>query len=203
MPWVGITMSINLDTGKINKSAPSFKGGVQKTLTVGKGLQTAVEKAGGLSTPANRLFLGATALSIQPEIDLHNKDVDKDTQKVSAARTAAKIIAGTLTGVPIRALCIKAIDLGTCTDEKELSKLSESARKWKTMFVPTNVPIERFKNAERLLKKHKQAIGSIVALLVMLFTNFALDVPITKFLTNFFVDKVNKKEQQPEMKGGN
>ena len=63
-----------------------------------------------ISTPQNRVILGASALMSQPFIDMHNRKVDEDTRKVSAARTVAKIIAGTLTGFFVRYGCIKAID---------------------------------------------------------------------------------------------
>lgn len=204
MAWAGITMSINVNINKISKNPTFFTGGVPKGITVGKGAQDTIEKLGKCSTPVNRLFLGGFSLLIQPFIDLNNKDVDEDTREISAARTAAKAIAGTATGVPIRALCIKAIDNMTCTDENAISKMSKSSAKWKTLCIPDNIPLEQFKNAERHLKKHKQAIGTIVALIVMLFTNFALDVPITKFLTNKFVDKIKeKKQEQSAAKGGN
>ena len=39
------------------------------------------------------------------------------------------------------------------------------------------------------MNQYKKALGSFVALLVMLITNFAIDAPLTKFLTNKFVDK--------------
>ena len=49
------------------------------------------------------------------------------------------------------------------------------------------------------LNQYKKALGSFIALLVMLFTNFAIDAPLTKFLTNKFVDKydLNKNKKPP------
>ena len=55
-----------------------------------------------LHAPEQRIILGATALATQPFIDLNNKDVDEETRKISAARTIAKIIAGTTVGVIVR-----------------------------------------------------------------------------------------------------
>ena len=52
-----------------------------------------------LHAPEQRIVLGATALATQPFIDLHNKDVDEETRKLSAARTVAKIIYGLLTNI--------------------------------------------------------------------------------------------------------
>lgn len=196
-------MTININASRIKSEATtSFKGGAPKTFTVGQGLQNAVERAGSLSTPANRFFLGATALSIQPWIDLNNKDVDEKTRKVSCARTIAKIIAGTSVGIAVRWACIKSINALTHTPE-ELAKLNKKPTEFNGALIPTYLTREQFAEAGRLIKKHRSAIGSIVALGVMLITNFALDVPITKFLTNVFVDKFDKSEHQSsDMKGG-
>ena len=67
--------------------------------TVKKGVNWAGK---ALHSPEQRLILGATALATQPFIDLNNKDVDEETRKISAARTIAKIIAGTTVGVLVR-----------------------------------------------------------------------------------------------------
>ena len=55
-----------------------------------------------MHAPEQRILIGATGLAIQPFIDLNNKNVDKETRKTSAWRTAAKIIAGTIVGVAVR-----------------------------------------------------------------------------------------------------
>lgn len=164
-----------------------------------------IKKMGGWTTPQNRFFMGITALAIQPWIDLNNKDTDDDTRKISACRTTAKIIAGTLTGVLIRFGCIELIKSCTQTDPKELEKIkSPFIKNIATSLIPSNMSPEQFGKIQRLVKNHRNAIGSIIALGVMLFTNFALDVPITKFLTNVFKNKfVNNNQVNPEEKGGN
>jgi len=111
------------------------------------------------------LILGATAIFMQPAIDAHNKNVDEKTRKVSVARTIAKIVAGTLTGFAIRKACIKAMDL--------------------KMFKPSNA----VKVTKDAFEQYKNAMGTIVALVVMLFTNFLIDAPLTKWLTNVLIDE--------------
>lgn len=141
-----------------------------------------------LSAPHNRLILGVSALMSQPFIDLSNKKVDEKTRKVSAARTVAKIIAGTLTGVAIRSGCIHGINA--------MSKLPEEladTTKFKALrmlFTPDVAKLGVLKN----LKHYKNALGTIVSLVVMVFTNFLIDAPLTKFLTNLFIDKINKND---------
>lgn len=122
---------------------------------------THVENFGKKCTSAHqRGILGATALLTQPFIDAHNKDVDDKTKKYSVARTIAKIIAGTLTGVAIRYGCIQAMKMKGF-QPKRWDRLSEDVQ-----------------------NQYRNAMGTIVSLVVMLVTNFAIDAPLTKFLTN-------------------
>lgn len=124
-----------------------------------------IEKFGKKCTSAHqRGILGVTALMTQPFIDAHNKSVDDKTKKFSVARTVAKIVAGTLTGVAIRYGCIK------------LMKTKP--------FMPS-----RWKEVDKdVLEQYQNAMGTIVSLVVMLFTNFLIDAPLTKFLTNVIID---------------
>lgn len=127
-----------------------------------------IEKFGrNCSSAEQRLILGATAIFMQPAIDAHNKNVDEKTRKVSVARTIGKVIAGTLTGFAIRKACIKAMDL--------------------KMFKPSNIA----KVSKDAYAQYKNAMGTIVALVVMAFTNFLIDAPLTKFITNILIDEDN------------
>lgn len=137
-----------------------------------------------ISSPENRLILGATALMSQPFIDWNNKAVDEDTRKVSVCRTIAKIIAGTTTGFLIRKGCISAI--------KNCSKLASSVdkngqrvklNKFNTFFSPSKA----LSDISEAFKQYQNALGTIVALVVMMFTNFLIDAPLTRYLTNKFV----------------
>ncbi|MBP3820437.1 hypothetical protein J6G99_02195 [bacterium] len=136
-----------------------------------------------ISSPQNRLILGASALMSQPFIDLYNKNVDEETRKTSAARTVAKIIAGTTTGFLVRYYCIKAIDTFAKIPKK-------GVKPWETILTPDMV-----KTGLKNLGNYKQALGTILSLWVMLFTNFAIDAPFTKYLTNKFINKVHNYEQ--------
>lgn len=137
-----------------------------------------VEKFGKKCTSAHqRGILGATALLTQPFIDAHNKSVDEKTRKYSVARTIAKIIAGSLTGVAIRYGCIKAMS-------------------WKP-FLP-----QKWKSPEitdDMREQYKNAMGTIVSLVVMLFTNFIIDAPLTKYLTNVLTGNTKKKGDKNEI----
>ena len=131
-----------------------------------------------VSSAENRLILGATALMTQPFIDACNKDVDKKTRRVSVCRTIAKIIAGTTTGYFIRKGAIKLT--------KNWSEIpAKKVPKYKILFTPKNAkPV----NSEAF-KQYQNTMGTIVALIVMMITNFTIDAPMTKGMTNFFVSK--------------
>lgn len=180
-----ISNSISQIPRKINQGivniVPEMTISNEKTL---KGLKWVGEK---VSSPENRLILGVTALMSQPFIDLNNKKVDEDTRKVSAARTVAKIIAGTTSGVLIRSGCIHAIDAFTklpteITPDMKFKKL-------RTLFTPSAGILKD-------LNQYKKSLGTILSLGVMVVTNFLLDAPLTKFLTNKFVDRINSKKEQ-------
>ncbi len=143
---------------KAYNALPSFE-------TASDKFMTHVENFGQKCTSAHqRGILGATALLTQPFIDAHNKSVDDKTRKYSVARTIAKIVAGTMTGVAIRYGCIKAMGCKPFLPKK-----------WEGLAKETQA-------------QYKNAMGTIVSLVVMLFTNFLIDAPLTKFLTNVMTD---------------
>lgn len=161
-------------------------GGKNRLLNINsEGKNKAIDWIGkNLSSAENRLILGASALMSQPFIDAANKDVDSETRRISVCRTVAKIIAGTATGYSIRKLCIKTIDAFT----RDPAKLKEGAKfnKLRTCLLPA------LKYTADELSQYKNALGTLLALGVMVFTNFLIDAPLTKFLTNVFAGKGDK-----------
>ena len=136
-----------------------------------------------ISSPQNRVILGATALMSQPFIDLHNRNVDEETRKVSAARTVAKILAGTTTGFFVRYYTIKAVDAFTHNPIKARNIMQ-------SLLFPKKIINPTIKG----MQQYRLALGTYISLIVMLFTNFLIDAPLTKILTNFFVKKVKDYE---------
>jgi len=170
----------NAATQRVANAIPSMTISGEKTI---KAIKWVGEK---VSAPQNRFILGVTALMTQPFIDLSNKKVDEDTRKVSAARTVAKIIAGTTTGVIIRSACIHAISAFT----KQASEITPDMKfkRLRSLFLPEVVLKD--------LTQYKKSIGTILSLVVMVFTNFLIDAPLTKFLTNKFIDKIHKNDNK-------
>lgn len=112
-----------------------------------------------VSSPQQRLAIGITALCTQPVIDYFNKNVDEKTRDLSVQKTIAKGIVGMTTGYFIRDWCIK------------LSKAK--------IFKPDikDIPADKLKN-------YHNAMGTFLATIIMIGTNFLIDAPLTALLTN-------------------
>ena len=153
-----------------------------------------------VSSPEQRLLLGATALATQPFIDYNNKNVDESTRMISVARTLAKIIAGTAVGVGVRYGCIKLAEKYGKTVIEELGKnrIKVFPKTKNDIFAPDfpNLGMSREK-FEKRLAVHRATVGTILATLVMVGTNFLIDAPLTRFLTGKF-SKFITKNQQPQ-----
>lgn len=137
-----------------------------------------------VSSPQQRLAIGVTALFTQPFIDYYNKNVDEKTRDLSVQKTLAKSIVGMTTGFFIRDWCIKLANA--------------------KIFKPDikDIPKDKFKN-------YKNAMGTLLATIVMTATNFLIDAPLTSFLTNymktpynFFKNLLTQKETPPKINGG-
>lgn len=177
----------------INKGAQrAFDIIPEKTITNPKVLKGLDWLGKNISSAENRLILGVTAMMSQPFIDWYNKDVDEKTRKVSVARTCAKIIAGTLTGFAIRKGCIAAAKnftrLGT---DKLVKGVKVPLKAWEKILTPDSAV------AGRNYNDYISAVGTVMGLLVMTVTNFLIDAPLTTFLTNKFVKKMDKPKQAP------
>ena len=174
---------LNSVAQKITQTALNVCGGKSRVFTVNspKAIKRIEWIGQNISSPENRLILGVTALMSQPFIDGTNKHVDEKTRKYSVARTIAKIIVGTTTGVIIRKGCIKAIDAFTTlkvTPDMKFKKLRQCL-----LPVVEKIDLEQ-------LEQHKNALGTLAGLAIMMYTNFAIDAPLTKWLTNIFSKKM-------------
>lgn len=155
-----------------------------------------------LNSIEQRIILGSTALATQPFFDYYNKKVDEDTRKISAARTVAKIIAGTAVGIAVRALSIKGIRAFSNYDLKIVNGNIKRVlpKSPKDIFVPIFAKIRKgitpaeFKNE---YENYIKTAGVILASIAMIATNFLCDAPATNLLTNKFTAcmHLNNKEK--------
>lgn len=164
-----------------------------------KGLNGAkiLEQASNITSWQQRLALGVTAMAIQPSIDLNNKAVEPEVRKLSAKRSFSKALVGMTTGIIVRGGCMKLVEEGLKKDSfaNTLAKMTASEN--------TKEAIDKSKDFIKNqggAKKYASIIGTVVALGVMLFTNFLVDAPVTNWLTN----KLNKNgNKNSEIKSNN
>lgn len=180
---VNARVCLNKFKDKVTQVAIDCIGGKERQFVIsGERTQDMLNWIGkNISSPENRLILGATALMTQPFIDASNKNIDSETKRFSVCRTIAKIFVGTATGYFIRKGCIKTIDAFT----KLPSEIEPHMRfkKLRSILLPT------IKYTADELSQYKNTLGSLMALGVMVFTNFLIDAPGTKWLTNVFAGK--------------
>lgn len=170
-------------------------------------------------SPEQRLFLGLTALPCLSLYDCFTSP-DEQTKKASLAKSWAKIIAGTLTGVTIRYAGIaaakrfaKAAAHYKFPNSKDIIIVERDKVPKYSILYPKKWLGERKMNIDDFLEElndfHK-SLGTYLAIVVMLFTNFVVDAPLTMFLTNFFRknvfkldDKKSSGEQNSTLSSGN
>jgi len=136
------------------------------------------------TSPQQRVIMGATAIITQPFIDAHNNKVNEETRRASIARTIAKIIVGTTTGFFVRYLCIKGINYTSKTLHEIPKHTKPLAKKLQTLFTPKEINLDN----KEAMAQYRNAMGTFLSLGIMLFTNFLVDAPWTKKLTNFLIN---------------
>lgn len=144
-----------------------------------------------MSKPAeNRAIMGITAMMTQPAIDYYNHKVDEETREVARNRTIAKILVGTLVGIVVRGSCYKLVT--------RMTDLFGNAKHSKSLIPPKY--LEEFKNNPKLLENYKSALSTGTAIAAMCFTNFAIDAPLTVWLTNKLIADTKAKKKQQKVK---
>lgn len=146
--------------------------------------------AQNFSSPQQRAIMGITALCSQPFIDLHNKHIKKEDKSIVVSKTIAKIIVGTCIGVCLRHYAIKAV--------RNFTKTTNMG-KYSQCLLPKNVLAQLRVDPKSVLSTHlenyRNGLGTFIGTMGGLFTNFLIDAPLTKMLTNFINEKVFNKEK--------
>ena len=119
-----------------------------------------------ISSAEQRLLVGVTGVVMQPWIDLKNKKVDKETRLYSACKNCAKALIGATTGFFIRKGCIKFVN-----------RLIENGK-----LLPKNKT--GIRHYAQKVKNYGNALGTGLAIVVMMATNFILDAPLTQLLSS-------------------
>ncbi len=189
-------------TNKIQSSNNTVSFRAIKPISISEKAQKFLKNASDFSSVHQRIAIGGTAFLFQPLVDLRNKEVDKDTRKVSAVRSAAKAVVGTATGIAIRGACMKIAELKYSTKGAD-GKIKIDINKIKKAFGENlnNLSLSE-KELIAAAKRIPSVIGTLTALVVMIATNFAIDAPLTNMLSDFF-EKTAKKYIDDNKTGGN
>ncbi len=160
---------------RVGKNIGSFSQGICRS----KGYQKMTEFAlGNISTAEQRLLVGISGVVMQPWIDLHNNKVDKETRIYSACKNCAKAFVGSITGFFIRKGCIKFVN-----------HLMD-----KGMLLPEG--ISGMKHYTDKVKNYGGALGTGLAIIIMMFTNFLIDAPLTQLLSSKLQDFSKGREEE-------
>lgn len=188
--------------GQVNNS-PAFCG--VKEIKGERTLKFVHWLGGKMKASENRLIMGATALLSQPWFDIYNKKVDDETRSYSVARTFSKIIAGTTVGFGVREVCRFATENFCVVDKNAVrkdfvEKFLPNSKRW---LAPKNIE----QMSAKQIKNYTKAFGTYMAIVAMIVTNFAIDAPLTKFLTNVLKKQFDKggsfkSVQKPSTEGG-
>jgi len=192
----------------------NFKGslseGVMRGITKHPAL---IATLAGSSVIAQKVVMSGSEAVIGPVMDIGiGKAITKATKeedgrtnessKVQAARTFSQAVGGTIIGIIIRAICIAA---STAICMKAGEKVGEKAGKFAKIineksqgkFIDPKNLYELTDNASKWGKN----IGGAAAIVVMMATNFLIDVPfinaINKKVTKI-VNNKNNSEKQPQ-----
>ena len=134
----------------------------------------------------NRTVLGVAAFATQPWMDLLNPKVDKDTAISSMLRTISKILVCSSIGFVVRGSSYYIVDKFAKASKEEGSTLLTPD----AILKKNDVELRR-----RMLKIHKNSLSTVLALSVMVFTNFLADAPLTTKLSNFLIAHYKKRFQ--------
>lgn len=134
-----------------------------------------------MSKPAeNRAIMGASAIVLQPIIDLCNKKVDDTTRLMAVCKTVSKIVVGTLVGICVRGGAYRMVR--QMTNPRGVTKMSK--------FLMPSMYSEQLTKSPKLLRNYRSALSTALAITAMLVTNFVIDAPLTALMTNKLTKKI-------------
>ena len=181
-------VKVNDCTQKSNSKGVSFKG---------RGIRRGACKflmwiSDNVSSPQQRALLGITALCTQPFIDLHNSHIKKEDKPITVAKTISKIIVGTTVGILVRHYAIKMVKNFTKTTN--CGKYSQCLLPKKIVDqLNQKIPVNKDD-----IKKYTEWMGTFLGVMCCAITNFVIDAPLSKMLTNIIHEKVFMKEKAHE-----
>lgn len=139
-------------------------------LMVGPKLTRQIMKTGTLSSSVHRLWIGGTGLVLRPAIDYYNPDVEPETRKYSAAKTAVKVAITVFNGVLTRVLAERA---GISLVNRGIIQPLRSNK-----------------------KDFAAGVATVTSFLATVLTTFTLDIPLINSGLNFTLEKLFPGKKQ-------
>lgn len=157
-----------------------------------------------LNAPQQSIIMGVSSLVFQPYINRKNKQLDEDTRDMAVARSIGKSITGNISDFLTRVFSIFAVaklsnyainkvntDDDFVMEIKPKSKLDIFTPNLKEDFVPR--PKKEFLKD---FKSYRMAMGALVATGLAVFVKTTVELPATKFLTDYFYRKERLKKEK-------
>lgn len=164
-----------------------------------------------LNAPQQSIIMGVSALAFQPYINRKNKQLDEDTRDMAVARSIGKCITGNVSDFLTRVFSIFAVvrlsnyavnkvksDDDLVTEIKPKSRLDIFTPKLKEGFIPR--PQKEFLKD---FKSYQMAMGALVATGLAVFVKTTVELPATKFLTDYFYSKEKMKKEKNDKTNAN
>lgn len=157
-----------------------------------------------LNAPQQSIIMGVSSLVFQPYINRKNKQLDEDTRDMAVARSIGKSITGNISDFLTRVFSIFAVaklsnyainkvntDDDFVMEINPKSKLDIFTPNLKEDFVPR--PKKEFLKD---FKSYRMAMGALVATGLAVFVKTTVELPATKFLTDYFYRKERLKKEK-------
>jgi len=149
----------------------------------------------------HRFLLGATAIPLVGCADYFILS-DEKKRNDSLSRNMAKIAAGTLAGVAVRYGSLKLINKYTKVGINQLGQDKVFIENKNALLFPKKY-LGEHKGMEEdwgvTVDGYRKAISTWLAIFAMLFTNFAIDMPLTVQLSKFFRANFFKDNNPPNI----
>jgi hypothetical protein len=135
------------------------------TWNVGPKAASLLTQCGSMSSATQRLAIGLTGLALRPTIDYYNGQVDPQTRKTAAIKTAVKVAITVFNGVLTR---YAAERYGLYLAKKGIIQ-----------------PLTHSMNPEAF----RQGMATAVSFLATVLTTFTLDIPLINYGLNIALEK--------------
>lgn len=171
----------------------------------GKNIEKFINYSGRkLNAPQQSVIMGVSSLIFQPYINRKNKQLDDETRNMAVARSIGKSITGNVSDFLTRVFSIFAVaklsnyainkvnsDDDFVTEIKPKSKLDIFTPKLKEGFIPCSQ-----KEFLKDFKSYQMAMGALVATGLAVFVKTTVELPATKFLTDYFyrMEKIKREK---------